>query len=90
MRRLPYDFKVDIWALGCLLYYLTCLHPPFIVQKDEDHIAKLDKMRSKRKSIQSLFKINNNPAGSKTPFLAGRGGSSLTRRQVLEEMILHE
>ena len=31
LRRQPFDFKVDIWALGCLLYYMACLVPPFIV-----------------------------------------------------------
>jgi len=25
LKRQPFDFKVDIWALGCLLYYMTCL-----------------------------------------------------------------
>ena len=25
LRRQPFDFKVDIWALGCLLYYMACL-----------------------------------------------------------------
>ncbi|CAI2359214.1 unnamed protein product [Moneuplotes crassus] len=25
----PYDFKNDIWALGCVLYEITCLEPPF-------------------------------------------------------------
>ena len=45
VKKLPFDFKVDIWALGCLVYYMACLQPPFIVQKNEDHIAKLDRMR---------------------------------------------
>ena len=25
LRRQPYDYKVDIWALGCLLHYMACL-----------------------------------------------------------------
>ena len=25
LKRQPFDFKVDIWALGCLLYYMACL-----------------------------------------------------------------
>ena len=31
LKRQPYDFKIDIWALGCLLHYLACLQPPFMV-----------------------------------------------------------
>ena len=67
LKRQPFDFKVDIWALGCLLYYMACLQPPFQVQKEEDHVAKLDRIRSRRKS-QSPFIMNANPAGSKSPF----------------------
>ena len=29
IKQQPYDFKVDIWALGCVLYHLSSLEPPF-------------------------------------------------------------
>ncbi len=29
IKHQPYDFKVDIWAVGCVLYHLAALHPPF-------------------------------------------------------------
>jgi NIMA (never in mitosis gene a)-related kinase len=25
IKQQPFNFKVDIWALGCLLHYLACL-----------------------------------------------------------------
>jgi len=30
VKQLPYDFKVDIWALGCVIYHLAALEPPFM------------------------------------------------------------
>lgn len=29
VQNQPYDFKVDIWAVGCVLYHLANLRPPF-------------------------------------------------------------
>lgn len=29
IKQIPYDFKVDIWSVGCSLYQLACLEPPF-------------------------------------------------------------
>jgi NIMA (never in mitosis gene a)-related kinase 10 len=48
IKNEPYNEKADIWALGCVLYELCCLEPPFftsnmlvlatkITQSDYDH-----------------------------------------------------
>jgi serine/threonine protein kinase len=29
VKHQPYDYKIDIWAVGCTMYYLTALSPPF-------------------------------------------------------------
>jgi len=29
LRKQPFDYKIDIWALGCLMHYLACLEPAF-------------------------------------------------------------
>lgn len=29
IKQVPYDFKVDIWSVGCSMYHLACLEPPF-------------------------------------------------------------
>ncbi len=29
VKQNPYDYKIDIWALGCAIYHLSCLEPPF-------------------------------------------------------------
>lgn len=29
VKAQPYDHKVDVWAIGCALYHLCCLEPPF-------------------------------------------------------------
>jgi serine/threonine protein kinase len=48
IKNEPYNEKADIWAIGCLLYEMCCLEPPFctsnmlalatkITQADYDH-----------------------------------------------------
>lgn len=29
IKQIPYDFKVDIWSVGCSMYHLASLEPPF-------------------------------------------------------------
>jgi len=29
IQNLPYGEKADVWSLGCLLYQMCCLRPPF-------------------------------------------------------------
>ena len=29
IKHKPYNYKVDVWALGCVLYHMAALEPPF-------------------------------------------------------------
>lgn len=29
IKQIPYDYKVDLWSVGCSLYHLAALEPPF-------------------------------------------------------------
>ena len=35
IRNESYDHRVDIWALGCVIYYWAALEPPFIGENKE-------------------------------------------------------
>lgn len=41
MRSKPYDFKSDIWALGCILYEITTLKHAFDAQDMNGLVMKI-------------------------------------------------
>jgi serine/threonine protein kinase len=36
-----YDSKKDIWAVGCILYLMLAMSPPFTANSDEATIEKI-------------------------------------------------
>ena len=30
IKQIPYDFKVDMWSIGCSIYHIASLEPPFL------------------------------------------------------------
>jgi NIMA (never in mitosis gene a)-related kinase len=40
IKKQPYDYKIDTWALGCLLHYLAALEHPFYVPRKEGNQDK--------------------------------------------------
>ena len=39
----PYNFKCDIWSLGCVVYELTALKPPFLAKNMKELFSKVTK-----------------------------------------------
>jgi len=52
-RDLPYDHKSDIWSLGCVLYEIIALKPPFRAETMEGLFKKV--LAGKYPRIPSVF-----------------------------------
>lgn len=42
-RDLPYDYKSDMWSLGCVLYEMCALRPPFVAESMKDLYRRVTK-----------------------------------------------
>merc|ERR1719399_2061512 len=59
-RDMPYDTKSDIWSLGCVLYEVAGLPPPFRADDMEGQYPRIPKMYSQdlAEIIDSMLQVN--------------------------------
>lgn len=56
IKQVPYDCKVDMWSVGCSLYHLACLDPPF---KGENLIILgTNILKCKPKPVSTVYSKN--------------------------------
>ena len=54
----PYDYKCDIWSIGCILYEMTTLHVPFLGLNMQELYKNI--LSAKYKSIPKIYSKNLN------------------------------
>tara|TARA_B110000285_G_C15014891_1_gene558500 strand:- start:279 stop:671 length:393 start_codon:yes stop_codon:yes gene_type:complete len=60
LRKQPFDFKIDIWALGCIVHYIASLEIPFSTKQ-------LDKSPNRKNQAFSPKQILEEQILSSTP-----------------------
>ena len=84
----PYEFKSDIWSLGCIIYEMACLKPPFRAQSMEQLYKSV--IRGVYEPIPSLYSKELRDIiatllqtdAAKRPNCEGLLGNSLIRKKM--------
>jgi NIMA (never in mitosis gene a)-related kinase len=58
VNYMQYNEKSDIWSLGCLIYELCALHPPFTATNQKDLAARIRIGKFSRIPIQYSEELN--------------------------------
>jgi len=56
---MPYDYKVDTWAVGCCLFHLAALEPPFLGENIQVLGTKIINDQPKKLSNEYSDKLSN-------------------------------
>jgi NIMA (never in mitosis gene a)-related kinase 10 len=99
IKNEPYNEKADIWALGCVLYELCCLEPPFftpnmlvlatkITQSDYDHSRLVSNSYSEQISLVVRNCLIVDPA--KRPDIIGISALIANKLLIYADMICYK
>eukprot|EP00347_Sterkiella_histriomuscorum_P005633 403355851 len=59
IRQQPYDYKIDTWAVGCCLFHLAALEPPFLGENIQQLGTKILNDQPKQLPNQYSEKLSN-------------------------------
>ena len=79
VKQQPYDFKVDVWAVGCAIYHMACLEPPF----QGDNLITLGNniVNKKHKQLPQIY--SNKLMNFIDKFLAKKASERPTAREAV-------
>ena len=72
-RDEPYDFKSDLWSLGCVIYEMITLKPPFQAEDMQGLFKSVLKGQYKRlpkqysKDLNTMIRVMLNTTAAKRP-----------------------